>query len=189
MGKKLCVYFLFFFLLFFITGIYFYAKIKYFAFFGNKDFVLKNYPEDLILKTGGRLESPKSRFQRFLNFSHKKKKNVIRIGAFGDSYTYGSDVEKQMSYPHQLQNMFDNSLQDKKVEVLNFGVRGHSFQEQFFLYEKYHENYKIDYVLLGPKGFYPDRNVTFRKNWEFKKLYYPRERFILSSNNEWRCCI
>ena len=181
MNKKIFPYS--FFCLIFFLGCFIYLFIKYpqpHKITDNNNH-LKYYPKDLILKTGSRLESPENRVQHFLNFSTKKLKNTIRIGTFGDSYTYGSDVDQPYTYPSQLQNMLNEYFPRKKIEVLNFGVRGHSFQEQFFLYEKYSKTYKLDYILFGPK-LYPNRDITFRKNWG--DLFYPRHRYILSNKTK-----
>ena len=130
------------------------------------------------------METPDKRLQHFLNFSSLKKKGAIRIGAFGDSHTYGDEVEKAESYPYQLQELFNNNFPNKKIEVLNFGVNAVGFQEQFFLWEKYAKKYKLDYILLGPQGFYSDRDPTFRKNVNFKKPFHPKTRFVLSKNSQ-----
>ena len=139
----------------------------------------------MILKTGGKLQLPESRIQHFLNFSPLKQPETIRIGAFGDSHTFGHGVKKTESYPYQLQRLFNTKFQNKKIEVLNFGLGGVSFQEQFFLWEKYAKNYALDYILLGPHGFYPNRDVTFRKNFNLDRhhLFYPKTRFVLSRKN------
>ena len=146
--------------------------------------LLEHYPEDIILKIG-KLEFP-GRKDHFLNFSHEKPPGTIRIGTFGDSFVYGADVEESSSYPRHLQNKLTERFPNRKIEVLNFGVPGHGFQEQFFLWEKYSQQYGLDYILIGPRWFHPDRSATFRKNWGFEKkkpLYYPHERFILSNND------
>ena len=57
-------------------------------------------------------------------------------------------------------------------------------QEQFFLWEKYAKKYELDYILVGPRWFHPDRSAVFRKNWSFElkePLHYPKERFILEN--------
>ena len=180
--KPFCI-FLFFFVLFFLLGFYVYYLYKYPTGF-NKNYLLQYYPKDLILKTGGRLETPDKRLQHFLNFSSSKKEGAIRIGAFGDSHTYGDEVEKTESYPYQLQELFNNNFPNKKIEVLNFGVSAVGFQEQFFLWEKYAKKYELDYILLGPRGFYSDRDPIFRKNVNFEKPFHPKTRFILSKDSQ-----
>ena len=169
-----------FFTFFIISGFYIYYLYKY-PKPHDKKYLSKYYPKDFILKMGGRLRTPQKRFQHFLNFSPVKHPDAIRIGTFGDSHTYGSEVEKTETYPYQLQKLLDTKFPHKKIEVLNFGMEGHSFQEQFLLWEKYAKNYKLDYILLGPRGFYPNREVTFRINWNFRYFKYPKDRFILSN--------
>ena len=136
-----------------------------------------------MLTTGGRLVPPEDRIQHFLNFPPLKDENTIRIGSFGDSHTYGDEVDKTESYPYQLQELFNKNFPNKKIEVLNFGKGGAGFQEQFFLWEKYSNKYKLDYILLGPRGFYSDRDITFSRNWGFTNFGYPKTRFILLNNN------
>ena len=168
------------FLLFFISGFYTYYLYKRPP-FQKIDFLLKYYPQNLILKTGGLLSHPDHRTQHFLRFPQDKK-SAIRIGAFGDSHTYGNEVYGISAYPHQLQKLFDKNYPEQKIEVLNFGMSGHGFQEQFFLWEQYARLYQLDYILIGPRGFHSNKGVSFRKNWPFHKWLSPRERFILSGN-------
>ena len=175
--KSFCL-FLCFFLLFFVAGFFIYYLHKY-PKPPDINRLKEIYPRDLILQTGGILEFHKGRIQHFLNFSPSKKANIIRIGAFGDSFTFGAEVDKKSAYPYYLQQLFNESFPGK-VEVLNFGIRGVGFQEQFFLWEKYAKTYELDYILLGPRGFYPERDLTFSKNWNFEHFKYPKERYILS---------
>ena len=175
-------YEIFFFLFFFFLFFYAYYLYKY----PRADIdshLLQYYPQDLILKTGGNLRLPKDRIQHFLNFQPLKQPGSIRIGALGDSYTYGDEVEKTESYPYQLQELFNQKFPNKKIEILNFGIGGVSFQEQFFLWEKYAKNYGLDYILVGPSGLHHDRGLTFRRNWDFEYLGYPKTRFILSKKD------
>ena len=144
-------------------------------------YLFEYYPKNFVLKIGNFLALPKDSFQHFLNFQTSKKKGFIRIGTFGDSHTYGVEVDKIASYPYQLQQLFDKHFPNKNIEVLNFGISGHSFQEQFFLWEKYAQMYKLDYILFGPRGLHFDRDVTFRRNFG-SYLNFPKSRFILSKN-------
>ena len=145
----------------------------------------KHYPEDILLKTGSNLAEPDSRKNHFLRFSIKKKNGIIRVGTFGDSHTFGGEVHKEASYPSQLQKLFKNHFVSQTVEVLNFGKGSHSFQQQFFLWEKYAKLYEIDYVLYGPRGLYYERDLTFAYNFSFNEdLWFPRNRFFLSKKNK-----
>lgn len=180
---KYFLYFVFFLVLFFILGGYAYYLYKY-PKPPDVKYLLEYYPEDLILKTGGWLEPPNRRLQHFLNFSLSKKKGTIRIGTFGDSFTYGNEVDKTETYPYQLQQLFNKVFPNKKIEVLNFGIPGGGLKGQFLLWEKYAKSYGLDYILFGPRGFYADRDLTFRKNWgHITNFTYPWERFILSNDD------
>lgn len=172
------------FLLFLLSGFYLYYLYKY-PQPPNKTIRLNYYPQDLTLKIGNILPSPKWRKQHFLNFPQTKQPDTIRIGVFGDSYTFGEEIYKTETYPRQLQELFNDKFQNKKVEVLNFAVSGDGFQTQFFLWESFAKSYELDYILFGPQGFFAERDVTFRKNWgRFFSLYHPRTRLILSQSNQ-----
>ena len=169
---------IFFFLVFFLSGFYFYYLYR-FQKAPDRKFVFNYYPEDLVLKSGTRLHPPDNRIQHFLNFPTAKSKDSIRIGAFGDSYTYSKAVSKEASYPRQLQRMLEKRFPNKKIEVLNFGINGGGFDETFFLWEKYAETYEIDYILFGPRTFHPNRELTFRAQ-DNNYYEHPKSRFILS---------
>ena len=130
---------------------------------------------------GGQLDVPESRFQHFLNFSSLKQPGTIRVGTFGDSHTFGAEVDKTESYPYQLQELFKKKFPNKKVEVLNFGKNGSGFQEQFFLWEKYAKSYELDYILISPRGLYASRDLGFSVIWKFA---VPKSRFILSKDKK-----
>ena len=181
--KRFFIFFSFF-LFFWFSGFYIYCLYKYNSLPSfNRDTLFKIYPKDIILKTAGHLNTKEDRIQHFLNFPLQKDSNTIRIGAFGDSFTYGDEAGKTETYPYQLQQMFHTIYPNKKIEILNFGQSGAGFSHQFFLWEAYHKKYSLDYILFGPKGFYHDRDSTFSFFWDYKLSLPPKHRFILSENN------
>ncbi|MDE0092642.1 MAG: hypothetical protein OXN83_05110, partial [Oligoflexia bacterium] len=177
---KYIVYFFSSFLIFFTVGLYTYYKYKFPRFQDINSEFYNLYPKDIILKIGGFLNLPQQRIQHFLNFPVKKNKKTLRIGAFGDSHTFGDEVEKTATYPYQLQALFNKNFPNHPIEVLNFGATAIGFPEQFFLWEKYAQTYQLDYILLGPGGFYPIRNTLFA----FHNIGYwiPKNRFILTED-------
>ena len=177
---KFFIYFVFAFFVFFIAGIYVFYKYKKPKNINVNSRVYELYPEDIILKTGAQLSFPEERVQHFLNFPEKKEKGTIRIGTFGDSHTFGAEVEKTATYPYYLQKLFDRNYPDQSIEILNFGVEGVGFPHQFFLWEKYAESYQLDYILLGPVGFYSNRNTRFIPPFSFDWFSFPQNRFILT---------
>ena len=183
--------FLIFFITFLVLGFYGYHLYKYpsDAELSEKiNHLREHYPDVFLMRIGCRLKEPESRANHFLKFSQKKEKGVIRIGTFGDSFTFGTEVHKEASYPSQLQTLLNDHFPLRKIEVLNFGVSGHGFQQQFFLWERYTKLYGLDYVLYGPRGFYPDRDLTFQRNWTYKlkDFCFPMDRFVLSEKNKLR---
>lgn len=183
--KSLIKYTFFFFCCFFfflLVGFYLYYKYEVPDFYLNSK-LNEYYPESIILKTGGNLNFPEKRLQWFLNFPVEKPKGVVRIGTFGDSHTFGEEVVKTSTYPYYLQRLFNKRFPHQLVEVLNFGMSGTGFSEQFFLWEKYAKAYQLDYILLGPAGFYPQRDTRF----SFYIMNYflpPHNRFILDENQK-----
>ena len=179
---KFSAYVILAFLFFFIAGLYTYYRYKIPEQNPINSKLYDLYPTDILLKTGGNLYQPQIRLQHFLNFPAQKKKGTIRIGAFGDSHTFGSEVEKTSSYPYYLQKLFDARYPNHPIEVLNFGVGGAGFPEQFFLWEKYAKQYHLDYILLGPSGVYSERNTRF--TFHDMAYWFPKNRWILSKSNQ-----
>ena len=146
-------------------------------------FPRSQYRKEFLFKIG-RVEDSRKRVNYFLQFPTNKKEGIIRIGTFGDSYTYGDEVEKGWSYPTQLQMIFNERFSEKKVEVLNFGMGAHGLQQHFLVWQEYAKKYNIDYVLLGPSGAQPDRDPAFTPPWN--NHYYlkpPRGRYILKKDD------
>ena len=170
--------------IFVLFGVFIYSFYKT-PRFHDRIWLREHYPEHLILRTGGQLAHPEERSSHFLNVSPSKPKEGIRIGAFGDSSTYGYEVDKNSSYPHQLQRILRERFPHKQIEVLNFGFPGHSFHQQFVLWEEYAKNYALDYILFGPQGFHSARDLTFG----FPILTWartPKARFVLQKNGDIR---
>ena len=139
------------------------SKIPYTM--NQNKFPLSQYSKEFLFKVGKvpHLKGKKANY--FLDFPQKKKAKVIRIGTFGDSQTYGKEVQKGESYPEQLQDLFNQFSSDTKVEVLNFGVSGYGFQRNFLFWEEYAKKYNLDYILFGPFGFQPERDLSFTEQW------------------------
>ena len=115
----------------------------------------------------------------FINFKKNKKPNTIRIGCFGESFTYGSEVNKVYDYPNLLQDLFI-SKGFENIEVINFGNAWHGFHQSFMLWEDVEKKYNLDYVLLGP-AFWPDRDTTFNHT-QGQSPYFIHSRYILRGN-------
>lgn len=121
----------------------------------------------------------------FDNFREGKDNGVIRIGCFGDSLTYGDEVDRAHDYPSLLQDIFrDNGFNN--VEVINFGIPGGGFHQAFILWQYLGLKYGLDLIVLGPECFQHDRDNTFFPFWEtYLKgdIHFFHSRYILKDND------
>lgn len=94
-----------------------------------------------------------SRGLRDREYPFEKPANTIRIGVFGDSFTFGEGVEVEETYAQQLEQKFaqDPLLKNNgcKVEVLNFGIGKTGTSHQLAWYQKEGSKYGLDIVILG----------------------------------------
>jgi hypothetical protein len=121
----------------------------------------------------------KSFFNKFLK---EKKDGIIRIGAFGDSNTYGLEVDYKSDFPSVLGEIFKNYGCDN-VEVLNFGVSGHGGHQSIRIWELEGREYDLDFILFGPEGFQIERDLVF--NWtRMAGTYNIHGRYIIKKNKE-----
>ncbi len=97
-------------------------------------------------------------------YPYQKPPNTVRIGVFGDSYTFGEGVQNDETYAKRLENMFRTNSDLKRlginVEVLNFGIGKTGTSHQLALYQKEGKKYNLDIVILG----FLSRN-DFDDNW------------------------
>lgn len=86
-------------------------------------------------------------------FDFKKPANTIRIGMFGDSFTFGEGVQNDETYSKVLERLLRENPEIKQsgvsVEVLNFGVGKSGTSHQLALYEKEGKKYDLDMVMVG----------------------------------------
>lgn len=96
---------------------------------------------------------------------------TIRIAAFGDSFTYGSDVELGDTWEKQL------AVIDPPIEVLNYGVGAYGLDQAYLRYLKVGTEYNPNIVFIGYLSENIARNVNvFRpfysrsyRNWILTK--------------------
>lgn len=140
-----------------------------------RDFVTSSevMPAPLYARLGWYLEDKKSSFH---HFPLQKKKGTLRIGCFGDSFTYGDEVGSSADYPSLLQKQL-NEGGSKSYEVLNFGAPGYSFTQTFLMLETMVERYDLDYILLGPGDFFREREITFK--YFYGKIPVHHSRYVL----------
>lgn len=87
---------------------------------------------------------------------------VARVACFGDSYTYGSDVDDGEDWPAQLDAL------DPDLEVLNLGVGGYGTDQALLRFRREGPELGADVVLVGLLVENIGRNVN-----RYRPLYYP----------------
>jgi hypothetical protein len=116
----------------------------------------------------------------FVNFQTKKPKGIIRIGCFGDSFTYGDEVDRANDYPSLLQDIFiQNGFNN--VQVINFGGSWYGFSQVFIMWKYVGRKYDLDYILLGPMCFWLYRDSKFNHSADYWP-HYLHARYILKGD-------
>jgi hypothetical protein len=108
-------------------------------------------------------------------FTFEKPAGVLRIAAFGDSFTYGWDVSTDGAWVTLLDRM------SPMIEALNFGVSGYGLDQAYLRYMRDGKKYSPDIVLIG----YMSENIARHVN-RYRPFYqievaepYTKPRFLL----------
>lgn len=96
------------------------------------------------------------RERRDLRTLPPSRPGIVRIGAFGDSFTYGEEVAPGSSYPAELAELFRKDGLEN-VEVVNFGNSWYGFGQTTRLWQLYASKIDLSFVLLGPATLFEDR--------------------------------
>ena len=91
--------------------------------------------------------------------------NIVRISAFGDSYTFGSDVTLTEAWTKQL------SALASSIEVLNYGVGGYGLDQAYLRYLEVGTAYNPHIVFIGYMSENIARNVNVFRG--FYSARYP----------------
>jgi hypothetical protein len=94
-----------------------------------------------------------SRGMRDREFEAEKPPRTLRIGVFGDSFTFGEGVAAEDTYPKVLERLLSSDPLFKSagwnVEVLNFGIGKQGTSQQLAWYRKEGRRYGLDIVVVG----------------------------------------
>lgn len=135
-------------------------------------------PNNVARETLGRLGSIYNlQHSWFGNFPLQKKEGIIRIGAFGDSFTHGDETDASGDFPNQLAALL-KAAGVTNVEVLNFGNSWYGFDQTYVMWDEVGRKYDLDYILLGPMTFFSDRDTRFNHAGK-QNPYYLHSRFVL----------
>jgi hypothetical protein len=109
----------------------------------------------------GPLRDPAERPSAFGNAPRVKPVGQVRIGAFGDSFTWGTEVPSGSDYPALLGERA-HALGHADVAVLNFGNPGFGMHQSMLLWERVGRAYDLDaVVILALAGLWVPRDTSF----------------------------
>jgi hypothetical protein len=114
------------------------------------------------------------------DYSRDVPSHVIRVSAFGDSFTFGSDVANDATWESQLED------QDPRFEVLNFGMGAYGLDQAYLRYLQEGVPFHSDIVIIGfmSENIYRNLNV-FRPFYSslYKTNLYTKPRFLVENGN------
>ena len=100
--------------------------------------------------------------------------HTIRISAFGDSFTYGSDVKLADTWEKQLMVI------DPSLEILNYGVGAYGLDQAYLRYLKVGTEYNPQIVFIGFMSENIARSVNvfraFYTRW-YRDVIFTKPRF------------
>jgi len=86
-------------------------------------------------------------------YEYQKRQDTLRMGVFGDSFTFGEGVQNNETYPKYLDNLFQTNKNIKRlgfnIEVINFGIGKTGTSHQLAFYQKEGKKYNLDIVIIG----------------------------------------
>ncbi len=104
---------------------------------------------------------------------------VIRLSAFGDSFTHGSDVNLIETWAKQLSSI------DPAIEVLNYGVGAYGLDQAYLRYLEVGTEYQPHIVLIGYMSENIARNVNvFRPFYTrlYRNAIFTKPRFMVGDD-------
>src|SRR5262249_20357933 len=119
-----------------------------------------------------------SKASSFVNFRRVKPKGVLRIGVFGSSITFGDEVDEVGDYSHMLADQI--RALGMNAEVINFAVSYNGFFQDYMMWDEIGRQYDLDYIALGPSGFFADRELSF--NHDRYLPYFLHSRYVIEND-------
>ncbi|MCH2195253.1 SGNH/GDSL hydrolase family protein [Kordia sp.] len=132
-----------------------YSRTNSFGVLDNSDLIqysdTKGLVYDLIpnLDTKYKLVDFHTNEEGFRDKSHELTSNTKKIAVLGDSFTMGTGVSEQEMYVTSTEELLNQSHDESKFEVFNFGVSGYSLTEYKIILEQNALKYNPDLVVIG----------------------------------------
>jgi len=114
------------------------------------------------------------------DYSQDAPPHLVRVSAFGDSFTFGSDGTNTDTWESQMEQA------DSRFEVLNFGVGGYGLDQAYLRYMHEGVHFQSDIVIIGfmSENIYRNLNVfrPFYMGLNERKVY-TKPRFSVEEGN------
>ncbi|MDX1735125.1 MAG: hypothetical protein R3228_12190, partial [Halioglobus sp.] len=121
------------------------------------------------------LEANSAGMRDDLEYDVEPASGELRVSAFGDSFTYSSDVPMQHSWTKQLAAM------SPSLTVFNFGSGAYGLDQAYLRYRLEKQPYRGDIVLIG----YMSENIARHVN-VFRPFYSPAYRQVIFTKPRFR---
>lgn len=106
------------------------------------------------------------------------KNGITRITAFGDSFTFGAEVDDEECWVELL------NVADDRLEVLNFGIGGGSLDQGFLSYKEKGFTFQSDLVFIGFMTENINRQVNVFRSFLAKNgLPVAKPRYLLDGDD------
>lgn len=130
------------------------------------------------IRGAGEINSAGMRADR--EYAAKAPPGVLRIAAFGDSFTYGSDVALGADWATQITTLAP------AIEVLNYGVPAYGLDQAYLRYRAVGSDYRPDIVLIGYMSENLARHVNVYRGFysrSYRDAIFTKPRFKLDDGS------
>ena len=112
-------------------------------------------------------------------YSVERPGDVVRIAAFGDSFTHGDDVGNEDTWAAVMETLSPD------LEVINFGVGGYGLDQAYLRYLEKGREYDSQIVLIGYMSENINRNVNRFRPFYFRGTGMPlgKPRFLIDGDD------
>lgn len=139
----------------------------------------KGFKPDPVLGWEPASEANSAGMRDMNEYAIEADEGILRIAAFGDSFTYASDVAVEESWGQQLMKLTPS------IQLFNFGSGAYGLDQAYLRYRENKRPYKADIVLLGYMSENIARNVNvFRPfyNHAYRTDIFTKPRFKVVDN-------
>ena len=113
-------------------------------------------------------------------YDFEPSSNVLRISAFGDSFTYGSDVPLGQNWSKRISALAPH------IEILNFGLGAFGLDQAYLRYRRQGAAYRPHIVFLGYMTENLARDVNVYRGFygnSYRNFFFTKPRFTLRGDS------